>query len=127
MKEEVSKYLNRAELHLKDARLLLAANSINGAINRAYYAMFAAIQAALFPHGKPTKSHSGAHSKFREIYIKTNLLPSELNKLLSTVFELREEADYDDEIFTETEMGEKALQSAEIFVNSIKEYFQDKN
>ena len=40
MKEEVSKYLNKAELHLNDARLLLAANSINGAINRAYYAMF---------------------------------------------------------------------------------------
>ncbi len=105
MKEEVKKYMLKAFAQLEEAELMLENGMLNGAANRAYYAMFSAICAALFIHGVSAKSHSGAHAKFRELYLKNNLLPTELNYMLTAVFELRTGADYDIEILEDKRCG----------------------
>lgn len=82
--------------------------------------MFNAVLAALFTKDIFTKSHTGAHSKFRELFIKTQQLPSELSLSLSTVFDLRQRADYDYDEVEQLEIAEKALELAEGFVQAIQ-------
>lgn len=122
MKEEITKCLQKAERSLGDARYLLDDQRLSAAINRAYYAMFNAVLAALFTKDIFTKSHTGAHSKFRELFIKTQQLPSELSLSLSTVFDLRQRADYDYDEVEQIEIAEKALEVAEGFVHAIQAF-----
>lgn len=117
MSEEVRKYLQKASSHLDDAKFMLENGKLGSAVNRAYYAMFTVVQAALFPHGIFTKSHTGAHTKFRELYLKNGLLPMELNRMLSAVFELRQEVDYDFEMLEDREVASEAVGYAERFCN----------
>ncbi len=122
MKEELLVYFQKASYNLEEANDMLGLQRLNGALNRAYYAVFVAVQAALFAQGIRTKSHSGAHGKFRELYIKTGLLPVELNDTISMVFELRQAVDYDLVIFAQTEEAAQAVRAAEQFVVAVKDF-----
>ncbi len=124
MDDNIKKYLTTAFYHLEEAKSMLESGFLNGAVNRAYYAMFTAVHAALFPHGILAKSHSGAHNKFRELYLKNGLLPKELNQMLSAVFELRQEVDYDFEIMEDKEVAKEAVGYAEHFCTSINEFLE---
>lgn len=58
------------------AKVLLAVGDVDGACNRAYYAMFDAARAALFASGAPVapdigKTHSGLISAFGNHLVKT--------------------------------------------------------
>ena len=44
-------YIARAESTLSEARILIQASAVRGTCNRAYYAMFYAVHAALFALG----------------------------------------------------------------------------
>ncbi|MBI5914942.1 MAG: HEPN domain-containing protein [Bacteroidetes bacterium] len=121
MKEELEKYFRKASAQLEEAELMLERGMLNGAANRAYYAMFSSICAALFVHGIFTKSHSGAHGKFRELYLKSNLLPIEFNHMLTAVFELRTGADYDIEILEDKEVATEAVDFAKQFCGAVRE------
>ncbi len=122
MNEEVTKCLLKAERSLSDARYLLDDQRVSAAINRAYYAMFNAVLAALFTREIFTKSHTGAHSKFREMFIKTEQLPQKLSLSLSTIFDLRQRADYEYDEIEQVEVAEKALNAAAEFVHTIQEF-----
>ena len=124
MSEELIKYFKRADSLLDDADLLMRNGKYNSAVNRAYYAIFAAIQAALTHHGIIAKSHTGSHSKFRELYIKQNLLPIELNEFLTIVFDMRQEADYNFDESPDEIGASEAVDMAEKFCAHIKSYFE---
>ncbi len=124
MIEEVKKYQAKTDSLLNNAQFMLENGMLDGAVNRAYYAMFTAIRAALFPHGIFTKSHTGAHTKFRELYIKNALLPVELSKMLSTVFEWRQEVDYDFEILEDQDVAKKAIEFGQFFCSAVFEILE---
>jgi uncharacterized protein (UPF0332 family) len=114
--------LDRAHESLNDARLMLAQKgSYAGVINRAYYAMFYAALALLITVDRGSSKHQGVIALFDENFIKQNILPKELGKLLHRAFEMRQAGDYRDLLVVTDEQAIDAVNSAEKFVNAIEE------
>jgi uncharacterized protein (UPF0332 family) len=95
-------------------------------INRAYYAMFHSVQALLLIHDFHSKTHVRAHSKFRELYIKTGLLDISLSDKLQRSFVKRQFGDYDYEEVTEDQAIE-SIEDAEQFVKATMTYLKENN
>lgn len=92
-------YFAKAERALASARLLLQDCDIEGACNRAYYAMFNAAHAALLEHRAgvnpaATRTHSGLIAAFGKHLVKTGIMGAELGKVLNQVERIRLVADY---------------------------------
>ena len=106
--------------------MLRASGDIDGAINRAYYAMFYAAHAALRHRGIEVASskHGTLVRRFGEHLIKTALLSRALGTSLSKALERRQKADYGRELLT-TEDAEKAVSEAEVFVAAIERWIED--
>lgn len=80
----------KASRAIASAKLLLDAGDVDGACNRAYYAMFDAAHAALLwagAHVNPaeTKTHRGLIAAFGEHLVKPALLTADLGKALNQV------------------------------------------
>lgn len=114
--------LERSREALNDARLMFAKNgSPAGVVNRAYYAMFYAVLALLMTVDKGSSKHQGVIALFDQNFIKPNILPRELGKMLHRVFELRQVGDYRDLLVISTEQAEDVLNTAVEFTNAIEE------
>jgi len=90
---------NKAQIAASSARILLNNGDVDGACNRAYYAMFDAARAALLASGADesvinTKTHSGLITKFSLELVKSGQVSVELGKSLNKVEDLRLTADY---------------------------------
>ena len=90
--------LAKAHRALESAALLLAAGDTDGAVNRAYYAMFDAATAALLacrPDGEALpKSHAGLISRFGHQLVRSGRIPAELGRSPNRLHELQLVADY---------------------------------
>ena len=119
-------YMLKAQRALSAARLLLDNSEIEGACNRAYYAMFDAAQAALLTSGVTvaavTKTHRGLIGTFGIHLIKTNRVPSEFGSSINKVERLRRLADYTGEPIT-LDDALWAVQQAESFVAAMRAVF----
>ena len=76
------------------ARALLDLNDVDGACNRAYYAMFDAARAALLASGAPVqpdfgKTHAGLIATFGLQLVKNGPITKELGRLLKRAEEIR--------------------------------------
>jgi uncharacterized protein (UPF0332 family) len=113
----------KAQTAATSARILLNAGDVDGACNRAYYAMFDAARAALLASGVGestvnTKTHSGLISKFSLELVKSGQVSVELGKSLNKVEDLRLMADYKgDSILEEDATWE--VNQADIFVEAL--------
>ena len=81
---------------LDAAKSLLASSNYKSAANRSYYAIFHAMRAVLAFDGIDMKHHSGVISEFRKLYIKTNIFDIKLSQIISVLFDIRTESNYDD-------------------------------
>lgn len=122
MKAEVKQILEKVDNLLHQAEIMHEAKEPSGTVNRAYYALFTSIQALLFEAEIFTKSHSGAHNKFRELFIKTGKLPVQLNEHLRIAFELRQAVDYDFDDDTDMETAGQVLKNAKEFCQTIRQH-----
>ena len=105
---------------LTSAHLLIDANDYKSAANRSYYAVFAAMRACLALMGIDHKKHSGVMSDFRLQFIKTGKLRTELSDILSELFELRTQSDYNDfYVISKNEILQQ-VENAEVFVREIE-------
>jgi uncharacterized protein (UPF0332 family) len=95
-------------------------------VNRAYYTMFHSIQALLFVSGVKTKTHVGAHYKFREMYLRTGLLDVSLNAGLQRTFEKRNFGDYDYDEVAEHEAQESIVDAVKFFESALQ-YLKENN
>lgn len=91
-------HMARAYRALASARLLLEDGDIDGACNRAYYAMFDASHAALMWAGtrinpSDIKTHRGLIAAFGNYLVKPGLVAAELGKSLNQVERVRLLAD----------------------------------
>ena len=112
--------LERAKRATDSAELLLRSGDLNGACNRAYYAMFDAARAALItvqpaPASEAIKTHSGLISAFSLQLVKTGRVSVELGKSFSKVSDIRLIADYSDEEVSVDRAG-WAVEQAKEFV-----------
>ena len=83
----------------ESAQLLLRDGDLDGACNRAYYAMFDAARYALLVSGAPVaeevaRTHGGLISAFSLHLVKPGLVPIELGRALNRAEEIRLVADY---------------------------------
>lgn len=120
--------LERAHESLSDARLILSQKgSCASVVNRAYYAMFYAALALLITINRGSSKHQGVIALFDENFIKQNILPKELGKLLHRAFEMRQAGDYRDMLVVTEEQATDAVISAIKFVNAIEEKLSQEN
>src|SRR3990167_9399709 len=81
------------------ARALLELGDVDGAANRAYYAMFDAARAALLASGAPVepdigRTHSGLIGAFGHNLVKNGPVSRDMGRLLNRAHEIRQAADY---------------------------------
>lgn len=116
--EEARAELDRAERALAEARLLLEADSLEGAASRLYYAAFHATRAALLVLGLSSKTHSGQISMFTENYGDA--------PILGRLLDLRTRADYEFGEFPVTRAGlSEHLADAEAFLHRCTKIVSD--
>ena len=94
--EPAVEYLRAADRALEEARVLLERELIGGAANRAYYAMFYAVHAALSKADvRRPKTHAGAINTFGAQYVQTGKIERDYAKDLQDARELRQKSDYE--------------------------------
>ena len=94
MKPEMKEHLARAEEFLEAAEWLISGKYHDVALGRAYYAMFHAATAALETRGIRRGSHHGIISAFGEQFVKTGIVPREMQKHFQNAFDARLDSDY---------------------------------
>lgn len=100
---------------------------VDGACNRAYYAMFDAARAALLASEAPVgtdiaKTHRGLINAFSQHLVKSGLIAKEMGRLLKRAEETRFVADYNGES-VEPGDAQQLVQQAEAFVFTIQVQF----
>ncbi len=125
--------MNERELMAKamraadSAQLLLDAGDVDGACNRAYYAMFDAARAALLASEAPVKAevartHGGLISAFSLHLVKTGRVSIDLGRTLNRVEEIRLVADYKGDS-VDHEHAAWAVEQTRTFVQTIQMEF----
>jgi len=66
----------------------------DGVANHLYYASFHAVNALLIHDGHGVRTHHGASALFRQLYVKTGILPVEVSEHYSILQTMRDKADY---------------------------------
>jgi uncharacterized protein (UPF0332 family) len=94
-----NKFMEKAIRAAVSAQTLLDNGDMEGACDRAYYAMFNAARAALLKSNaqvpeEVARTHSGLISAFSLHLVKTNKIPVEYGRALNKVEDLRMIADY---------------------------------
>lgn len=111
--------VEKGQACLRQARMLADNCEYDGAISRAYYAIFHHASALLLTKGLEARSHEGLVRLFNLHFIKTSVLSKEFSKILSHAQKAREESDYWPEIpFTKDEAIERIVE-AEKFIKVV--------
>ena len=109
------------------ARALLDLGDVDGACNRAYYAMFDAAPAALLAAGAPVqpdlgKTHAGLIAACGLQLVKNSPITKELGRFLKRAEEIRLVADYKGDS-VELEDAREMVGQAAIFVDAMRTEF----
>ncbi len=94
---ELVKYrLQKAKDTLQEIDTHIENKFWNTAINRLYYACYYAVSGLLLKHKINSQTHAGVRQMLGLHFIKTGVIPNELGKLYSNLFNMRQSGDYDD-------------------------------
>ena len=88
--------LQRARETLHEGDILREANAEDGAVNRYYYAAFHAARALLATLELDSAKHSGVIALFNRHFVKTQVVASDVARVLVRSFEKRLQSDYAD-------------------------------
>jgi uncharacterized protein (UPF0332 family) len=113
--------LARSRQEIEAARLLVGGGFAAQAISRAYYAAFFAAEQALATLGESRSRHSGVISTFARLLVRERGLDEEAGRVLRSLFEQRNSADYD-EAPPSKDDAERAIGDAERFVDSVESW-----
>ena len=114
--------LDRALEDLQSAQKLFTDGHFRAANNRAYYAIFHAIRAALALKRVDSSKHSGVISEFRRLFIKEGLLPVEISQMIGSAFTIRNASDYDDMFIAIKSETKDQIENANYVYGQIKKY-----
>jgi len=119
--------MTKANRAMSSARLLLQSGDVDGACNRAYYAMFDAARSALLSSGAPVeaevaRTHGGLISAFSLHLVKSGKVSVELGRALNRAEEIRLVADYQGDP-VERRHVEWLVEQAENFVHVMQQTF----
>lgn len=88
--------IKRAFETLEEARLMAESAHWNGCVNRLYYACFYAVNALLLTKGLASPKHTGVRSLFSLHFVREGEFPKSLAALYNSLFDTRQESDYED-------------------------------
>lgn len=84
----------KAHQAVKDAEMLLKANSFTGALNRIYYGIFYIISALAIKHKFSTSNHSQLIGWFNKNFVRNLKVERKIGKIVHYAFDQRMEGDY---------------------------------
>jgi uncharacterized protein (UPF0332 family) len=108
--------LEKAERTLRQAETLAMAGEWDGAVNRAYYAMFYAAEALLAHLGLGARRHTGVLVLVDRELVAQGLVAPEQAARLREAYRVRQRADYADEAPVTADRGQELLAAARSFV-----------
>lgn len=111
--------IQSAKSDLKSAKILLDAEEYKAANNRAYYAIFHAINAVHALNEKAYKRHKDAVANFNKDYVKTEIFPREIGRKIGEAEEIRHASDYDDFYIASKEESERQVAVAAEFIQMV--------
>ena len=111
---------------LETAKKVLELGDYKCAANSSYYAIFHAMRAVLVYDDTKKTKHSGIISEFRKLYIKTGIFDSEMSNIISNLFDIRTNSDYNDFFVVSKEDVKKQVEGAEKFILTIKDFLENK-
>ena len=119
--------MTKADTACASARALLNLGDVDGASNRAYYAMFDAARAALLASDAPVepdigRTHSGLIGAFGNHLVKNGPISKDMGRLLNRAHEIRQVADYNGASVEMADAQELVVQ-AEMFVAAMRNQF----
>lgn len=124
--KELSKYCFETSLeNLEDAELMYENGRYKNALNRAYYSIFHAIRSVNALKEYDSSKHSGVIAFFNQNYVKEEIFPRELSKIITQASSNREKADYLDFYIASSEEAQKQIARAEAFSSVIKQYLTE--
>ena len=124
-REDLYKYrVASAKEALESARILMNVNSYRAANNRAYYAIFYAINAVHALNGVAYKRHKDALANFNKDYVKTEIFPRSLGRKIGHAEDIRHASDYDDFYIAVKSEVEELIDTATELIKYIEEYFE---
>ncbi len=117
----------KANQALSSASVLLQLGDVDGACNRAYYAMFDAAQAALLSKNASDqdglgKTHRGLINAFSAQLVKDGPVSKELGRQLKRAEELRIVADYNSASISKEDAA-NLIEQAHVFVAAMNAMF----
>ncbi|SAK97087.1 HEPN domain protein [Caballeronia pedi] len=120
--------LTKAIRASSSAALLLDDGDINGACNRAYYAMFDAARAALLASGAPVdpnvvRTHNGVIAAFGLHLVKTGRVLPDWGRTLNRAQEIRQAADYTGDS-VDLELATWVVEQSRLFLQALQADFQ---
>lgn len=116
--------LDQADSALKASQTLINAELWRDSVNRAYYAAFYAVLALLALKGMGTSKHAGAISLFDREFVKTGVFSKDLSATLHNTFDMRQEADYEEQAQIDDTDATDALAQARVFVDQVRQYME---
>ena len=126
-KTDLAQYrLSCAERDLRDAELLLSHEAFDSAVNRAYYAVFHAINAIHSLDGHGYKRHKDAIGNFNKNYVHTGIFPKEYGRLVVLAETMRRNSDYEDYYTTTKDEAVKQFHFAKEFFHAVKQYCEER-
>ncbi|MEJ1158243.1 HEPN domain-containing protein [Prosthecomicrobium sp. N25] len=115
--------LDKAGQSLRSAEHLMEAALLEGAANRAYFAMFHAARASLLsldPAGAGrVRKHRSVIAGFGLLVVRPGLVGVHLGRWLNAAEELRTEADYDPRPLDDAERVQDAIERARHFLGEV--------
>lgn len=120
----VADLIAKAELACESASILPERGDIDGACNRAYYAMFGAARAALLATGSDqasTRTHTGLISAFGLHLVKSGKLDRTLGHVLNRAHEIRLVADYTGDV-VDRDLAAWVVRQSREFVAAMRDF-----
>ena len=120
---DLSEYrLQKAQVTLKAARLMMNNELYDSALNRLYYSVFYAANALLVKNGVNVKSHEYVYNKFNEMFINTDLIPGKFGNLYNELYKKRQTVDYQDLFDFDYDTIDHLFEPVEGFIKLIQTY-----
>lgn len=118
--------LDRAKNTLAEVPTLKDIGYYSTAINRMYYACYYAASALLVLHHHTPNTHAGVKQLLGLHFVATGIIPKELGRYYSILFERRHSSDYDDFVSTDLDEIDSLYPKAEGFIKLIDDIITQK-
>ena len=110
---------NKARQTFAQAESLRRDGYWDGVANRLYYASFHAVNALLIHDGHSVRTHHGASSVFRQLYIKTGILPVQVSEHYSILQTMRDKSDYNCSFDATEQLVEPRIEPTKQLIESV--------